>query len=93
MPGTDVFVINPIAPHNLNVRPIIVPDNVTIKLKIEGREEKYLASIDARSKAVNAGDWLTIKKAPFSINLVKLEGQSFYKTIRHKLFWGFDKRN
>ncbi|MFN3917212.1 MAG: NAD kinase [Flavobacteriales bacterium] len=93
VPGTDVFIINPIAPHNLNVRPIIVPDNVTIKLKIEGREEKYLASLDSRSKALNAGEWLAIEKASFSINLVKFEDYSFFKTLRNKLHWGLDKRN
>lgn len=93
IPQSENFVINPIAPHNLSARPIIVSDNVEIKLEIEGRDEEFLATLDSRSHTISNATELRVKKAPFSINLVQFEGQNFFKTIREKLLWGRDTRN
>ena len=93
MPGSQNFVITPIAPHNLNVRPLVISDNNVIKLKVEGRSSHYLASLDSRNEIIDSSIELTIKKADFYLNLIKLENQNFFNTIRNKLLWGLDKRN
>lgn len=92
-PETQALVITPIAPHNLNARPLIVPDHVTIKLKVSGREPGYLVSADSNIETITNETEIFIKKAPFAINLIKLQNDSFYKTIRKKLLWGQDIRN
>lgn len=92
-PDSKNFVITPISPHNLNARPIIVPDDAVLKLKVEGRSKQYLTSLDSFSIAVDNDTELTIQKADFQINLVKLSYQKFYNTLRNKLMWGIDKRN
>jgi len=93
VPGSENFVITPIAPHNLNVRPIVVSDNSEIKLKIEGRGMQFLASLDSRSETIDSKYELTIVKEKFKIGLIQLENQDFLRTIRNKLMWGIDKRN
>jgi len=93
IPQSKNFVINPIAPHNLSARPLIVPDDVEIKLRIEGREDEFLATLDSRTRTINNDTELKVVKSKFCINLVKFEGQNFYNTIRNKLLWGMDKRN
>ena len=93
MPQSKNFSITPIAPHNLNVRPIIIPDNSEIRLKIEGREENFLATLDSRTEVLSSEDELTLKKADYDIQLVQFKDQHFFKTIRNKLLWGSDKRN
>lgn len=93
MPGSENFLITPIAPHNLNVQPLIISDNNVITLKISGRSKQYLVTMDSRSEVVDSSVELTLKKANFYPNLVKLENQSFFNTIRNKLLWGLDKRN
>lgn len=93
VPGTDNFIISPIAPHNLNVRPVVISDKNVIKLKVEDRDELALVALDSRSRAIDPSLELTIKKADFKINLIKLRDQSFISTIREKLMWGKDKRN
>jgi NAD+ kinase len=92
-PSSQSFVITPIAPHNLNVRPIVVPNDVEVTLKVEGRDSKFLASLDSRSKVLENTVHLKVKKAGFSINVIELKGHSFYTTLRNKLMWGVDKRN
>jgi len=92
-PGTNSFVITPIAPHNLNARPLVIPDDWTISLKVSGREESYLVSLDSRIATLKNETVITIKKSPFTIKLVQLLGDSFLKTLRKKLLWGKDKRN
>ncbi len=94
IPQSKSFVINPIAPHNLSARPIIVSDDVEIKLRIEGREEEFLATLDSRTRTIS-NDYRAkgSKVKILHINLVKFEGQNFYNTIRNKLLWGMDKRN
>lgn len=93
MPGSENFVITPIAPHNLNVRPLVISDNNVITLKVEGRSPNYLVSLDSKSEVIDSSIEIMLKKADFSLNLIKLENQHFFNTIRNKLLWGLDKRN
>lgn len=92
-PGCQVHILTPIAPHNLNVRPMVVPDHMPIKLSIEGRERKYLISLDGNSKNIRQGEEVIITKAEFMINVIKFEDNNFLDTIRNKMLWGIDKRN
>ena len=92
-PDSENFIITPIATHNLTVRPIVIKDDSIITLKVEGRNQNHLIVLDSRSAPMEATINLTIKKADFKINLVKIENTDFYKTIRNKLAWGLDKRN
>ena len=92
-PDVKSLVITPIAPHNLNARPLVVPDTTEIRLKVSGREEQYLVSLDSRIMSVNNDSVLCIKKTDFEINMVEIPGETFLKTLRNKLLWGEDKRN
>ncbi len=92
-PGCQVHILTPIAPHNLNVRPMVVPDHLPIKLSIEGRERRYLISLDGNSKNIRQGEEVLITKAEFMINVVKFEDNNFLDTIRNKMLWGIDRRN
>ncbi|MBC5837169.1 NAD kinase [Flavobacterium muglaense] len=92
-PDVKSLVITPIAPHNLNARPLVIPDTTTIKLKVSGREDNYLVSLDSRITSVGNESVLTIKKTPFQINMVEIPDETFLKTLRTKLLWGEDKRN
>ena len=92
-PNVSSIVITPIAPHNLNARPLVIPDDTVIKLKITGREEQYLVSLDSRIASVKNESVLTIKKTPFKIKMVEVQEETFLKTLRNKLLWGEDKRN
>ena len=93
MPGTNNIIITPNAPHNLNVRPIVIDDNSVVKLKIEDRDQLALVSLDSRSRAFDSETELIIKKADFKVRLVQPQNNSLIKTIRHKLMWGLDKRS
>jgi len=92
-PDSENFVINPIAPHNLTIRPIVVPDTYELLLKVEGRGSHFLASLDSHSVNVGFPSSITIKKSSFKLKTVILEGHSFFGTLRNKLMWGLDKRN
>ena len=92
-PGCQVHILTPIAAHNLNVRPMVVPDHLPIKVSIEGRERKYLISVDGNSKNIREGEEVLVTKAEFMINVVKFEENNFLDTIRNKMMWGIDKRN
>ncbi|MFO7997554.1 MAG: NAD kinase [Bacteroidales bacterium] len=92
-PDAKNFVITPIATHNLTVRPIVIPDECTIKLRISGRAQDYLVILDSRSKPLSTTVELVIQRAEFTINLVCIGQMDFFKTIRNKLAWGLDKRN
>lgn len=92
-PNNENFVITPIAPHNLNVRPLIVNDKVEIRLKVESRVPQYSLSLDSRLVHIDTNVEIVIRKAQFSILLVQPSNISFYETIRQKLLWGKDKRN
>ncbi|MBP2832476.1 NAD kinase [Aquimarina sp. U1-2] len=93
MPDAESMVLTPIAPHNLNARPLVIPDNQEIKLQISGREDSYLVSLDSRVHTLPNETTIHIKKAPFKINMVVLQNDSFLKTLRKKMLWGEDKRN
>lgn len=92
-PNNDNFVITPIAPHNLNVRPLVLNDNVEIKFKIESRVPEYSLSLDSRLVHIKTDQEIIIKKAKFKLLLVQPLHLSFFETIRQKLLWGKDKRN
>lgn len=92
-PGCQIHLLTPIAPHNLNVRPMVVPDHLPIRLSVEGRERRYLISIDGSSLSLSQGEEVLVKKAEFMINVIKFEDNNFLDTIRNKMLWGIDKRN
>ncbi len=93
VPGSNNFIIAPIASHNLTVRPIIIQDSSVIKIKIEGREEKYLMTMDSRHSEISKADEIIIKRCNFKVNLIQMKNKDFYSTIRDKLLWGVDYRN
>lgn len=93
MPQTNNFIISPINPHNLNVRPMIVPDDSQLTFKIEGRSKKFLISLDSRSKSVNDSIQIKVSKANFHARLIELENTNYFNTLRNKLNWGLDIRN
>lgn len=92
-PQANNFVITPVAPHNLNVRPVVVPDNNIISFEIEGRANQYLCTLDARSRPISTNVSMAVRKENFEINLIRLEGQNFLQTLRNKMYWGLDQRN
>lgn len=92
-PNSGNFVITPVAPHNLNVRPIVISDDSVISFEIEGRAENFLCTLDSRFETITALDELAVRKNDFTINLVQVEDNTFLTTIREKLTWGTDKRN
>ncbi|CAM3809741.1 NAD kinase [Flavobacterium branchiophilum] len=92
-PEVKGLVITPIAPHNLNARPLVIPDETEIQLKISGREKQFLVSLDSRITTLDNETVLNIKKTPFQIHLVDINDVTFLKTLRKKLLWGEDKRN
>ncbi|RZJ55760.1 MAG: NAD kinase [Flavobacterium sp.] len=92
-PDVKSLVITPIAPHNLTARPLVIPDDTEIKLRVSGREDQYLVSLDSRISSVKNESVLTIKKTDFKIKMVEIPGETFLKTLRNKLLWGEDKRN
>lgn len=92
-PNSENFVITPIAPHNLNVRPLVVNDNVEVRLKVESRVPQYTLSLDSRLVHIDTSVEIILRKARFKIKLIQPKNISFFETIRHKLLWGKDKRN
>ncbi|MEZ4906418.1 MAG: NAD kinase [Saprospiraceae bacterium] len=92
-PGSGTFIITPVAPHNLTMRPIIVPDNSKIRLEIESRSESVLCSLDSRYETISPDHELTIQKNDYDINLLVFSGLDFSDNINYKLNWGADKRN
>lgn len=94
-PNSDCLIITPKAPHNLTVRPLVVKDDVVIKMKVEcrDRDDQFLLSLDSRSVSCNSNEEIVIKRAPFDMNIIRPEGSYFFKTMRRKLKWGVDSRN
>ncbi len=92
-PTTNALVITPIAPHNLNARPLVIQDSTQIKLKVSGRENFYLISMDSRIATLSNDTVITVKTAPFKISMVQMHDDSFLQTLRKKLLWGEDRRN
>ncbi len=93
VPQSESFVITPIAPHNLNVRPIVVSDKNVISLEVEGRSQHFMATLDSRSVTIDSGYQLAVRKEDYCINLVRLSNENFLNTLRKKLNWGLDTRN
>lgn len=92
-PDSASFVITPVSPHNLNIRPIIVPDDNIISFEVEGRTDGFLCTLDSRREIVDKDVQLAVKKEAFGINLIRLNENNFLQTLRNKLSWGLDKRN
>ncbi len=93
VPGSENFVISPIAPHNLTVRPIVIPNGSTIKLKVQGRSSSFLVGLDSRFETIDSSIELVVERSKFYINMIQIGKRSFYDTIREKLNWGLDIRN
>jgi NAD+ kinase len=92
-PESKSFVITPIAPHHLNVRPIVVPDTNVISFEVEGRTNQFICALDARKVVVPIGTQVALRKENFTANLIRLSENNFLNTLHNKLMWGFDKRN
>lgn len=92
-PQASSFVITPVAPHNLNTRSIVVPDDNVISFEIEGRAEYFLATLDSRTESITSQVQLAVKRESFTISLVRPDEHNFLRTIRQKLYWGIDRRN
>jgi NAD+ kinase len=92
-PESGSFVITPVAPHNLNVRPIIVPDATVISFEVEGRTDRFICALDSRREIVDKKTLLAVRRESFNINLVRLNENNFLQTLREKLSWGLDTRN
>lgn len=92
-PTAKSLILTPIAPHNLNARPLVIADDTEIRLKVSGREENHLVSLDSRIATVENGREIIIKKSSFTIKMIEYTSESFLKTLRNKLLWGEDKRN
>jgi NAD+ kinase len=93
LPESKNFIISPISPHNLTVRPIVVPDDKHIRLTVNSRFDQFFVALDSRSFTLDTDIELFIDKAPFTLKLVKFKNNSFYNTLRNKLMWGMDRRN
>lgn len=92
-PQSGNFVITPISPHNLNVRPIVVSDNTTLTFRVESRSSNYLISCDSTTETIDTSSIFTVRKAGYSLNLIRLNNESYLSTLRNKLMWGLDARN
>lgn len=92
-PGSQNFVLTPIAPHNLTVRPVVIPDKSKIRIIVEGREDQFLLGLDSRKAIIYSNFELIVEKEDFNINLIQMKGRDFFMTIREKLKWGLDARN
>lgn len=92
-PTSDALVINPISPHNLNVRPFVVPDHYAIRLELESRGDRCLLNLDARGHTIDGRATVTIRRAPFTVKIAQLDGHDFLQTLREKLNWGLDLRS
>lgn len=92
-PQTNAFVITPISPHNLNVRPLVVPNDYVISFEVEGRTDQFLCTLDSRQATIDKTVMLAVRKADFSIRLVRIGSNNFLDTIKNKMHWGIDNRN
>jgi NAD+ kinase len=93
MPNTKNFIITPVSPHNLNVRPLIISENSRLGFEVESKNQAFMVSLDSRSESIDHKSSLSVRKADFYAKLIRLEGISFLDTLRTKLTWGLDKRN
>jgi len=93
VPESNSFVLSPIAPHNLTVRPLVLPDSAVLQLSVDTRDPQYQLAIDSRTIDLDVDKTVTIRKADFTLKMIRIENISFYSTLRNKLMWGADKRN
>jgi NAD+ kinase len=93
VPTAKSLVLTPIAPHNLNARPLVISDDTIIRLKVSGREENHLVSLDSRIASLENGKEIMVRKAAFTVKMIEYTSESFLKTLRNKLLWGEDRRN
>ena len=93
LPSSDIFIIAPMSPHNLNVRPLLVSSSAVLTFEVSSRSKNFLISLDSRSKVIDSHFKIEVKKAPFSAKLIKIPGDDFLQTLRSKLNWGLDVRN
>ena len=93
VPESNSFVLSPIAPHNLTVRPLVLPDNAVLQLSVDSRDPQFQLAIDSRTIDLDADTTVTLSKAGYSLKMIRIENISFYSTLRNKLMWGADKRN
>ncbi len=93
VPESNNFILSPIAPHNLTVRPLVLPDSVVIDMAVDTREETYMLAVDSRSMEMPADNCVTLRRAAYTLKMIRIENNSFYSTLRNKLMWGADKRN
>ena len=92
-PNSGNFIITPVAPHNLNVRPIVISDTSVLSFEVEGRSDNFLCTLDSRCENVSSKHQLAVRKADFKIRLIQLQSRNFLRTLQNKLAWGVDKRN
>lgn len=92
VPGTSVFSMTAVAPHSLNIRPIVIPDNSEISLVVESRSHNFLVALDGRSENCSEETRITLRKAPYQVKVVKRAGQKYFHTLREKMMWGADQR-
>lgn len=92
VPGTGVLVMTAVAPHSLNIRPIVIPDSAEVTLDVESRSHSFLVAIDGRSEKCREGTRITLSRAPYTIQVVKRSGKQYFSTLREKMMWGADVR-
>jgi NAD+ kinase len=92
VPGTKVFSMTAVAPHSLNVRPIVLSDSSVIELDVESRSHNFLVAIDGRSEKCGEGTHIALRRAPYNVQVVKRRGTRYFSTLREKLMWGADGR-
>jgi NAD+ kinase len=92
-PDSNNFIISPMAPHNLTIRPVVVPDHNQVRIEVESRDNSYLLTLDSRTEIIEGEITLRLKKADFTIKTLRIKDATFYNTLRNKLMWGVDKRN
>lgn len=91
-PSSHTFCVSPVAPHSLNMRPIVITDDQTIRLEVESRSHNFLLSVDGRSESIHQGVTLCVHRAPYDVRVVKHPQQMFFETLRNKMMWGADNR-
>jgi NAD+ kinase len=93
VPESHSFVLSPIAPHNLTVRPLVLPDNAVLKLSVDSRDPQFQLAIDSRTIDLDEDNNIILRRAAYTLKMIRIENISFYSTLRNKLMWGADKRN
>ena len=93
VPGTGVLLMTAVAPHSLNIRPIVIPDSAEIELDVESRSHSFLVAIDGRSEKCREGTHITLRRAPYNTRVVKRSGKKYFATLREKMMWGADGRS